>query len=306
MATMSSGKAREADRSIGAILVSSGRLAIEDVERIINFQKERDLRFGDAGMQLGLLTEADIFYALSLQFDYPYLSGPGHPVSDEVVVAYRPFSAEGERLRSLRSQLQLRWFREGASRVALAIVGTRPGEGRSLLAANLAVTFAQAKERTLLIDGDLRNPRQNHLFRVENQTGLSNLLTGRMHEQVIKLVPGIPGLAVLPSGPIPPNPEELLGRASFARILEQSMSAFDVIIIDTPAVTCGADVTLLARFAGAALVVARNNMTRTSELRDLVDHMQDAGVKVVGSVLVDAPFKKPAAKLKKQGEAGER
>jgi len=293
MATMSSGKARDADRSIGAILVNSGRLAIEDVERIINFQKERELRFGDAGMQLGLLTEADIFYALSLQFDYPYLSGPGQPISDEVVVAYRPFSAEGERLRSLRSQLQLRWFKEGVPRAALAIVGTRPGEGRSLLAANLAVTFAQAKERTLLIDGDLRNPRQNLLFKVENQTGLSNLLTGRMHEQVIKLVPGIPGLAILPSGPIPPNPEELLGRSSFDRILEQSMSAFDVVIIDTPAMTLGADVTLLARFAGAALIVARNNMTRTSEFQELVDQMQEAGVKVVGSVLVDVPLKKP-------------
>jgi protein-tyrosine kinase len=292
MATMSSGKAREADRSIGAILVNSGRLALADVERIINFQKEHELRFGDAGMQLGLLSEADIFYALSLQFDYPYLSGPGHPVSDEVVVAYRPFSPEGERLRSLRSQLQLRWFKEGTSRAALAVVGTRPGEGRSLLAANLAVTFAQAKERTLLIDGDLRNPRQNLLFKIENQAGLSNLLTGRTQEQVIKLVPGIPGLAVLPSGPTPPNPEELLGRSSFDRILEQSMSAFDVVIIDTPAMTVGADVTLLARFAGAALVVARNNMTRTSEFQELVDQMQDAGVKVVGSVLVDVPFVK--------------
>ncbi len=291
MATMSSGKARDADRSIGAILVNSGRLAIEDVERIINFQKEHELRFGDAGMQLGLLSEADIYYALSLQFDYPYLSGPGHPVSEEVVVAYRPFSAEGERLRSLRSQLQLRWFKEGVPRAALAVVGTRPGEGRSLMAANLAVTFAQAKERTLLIDGDLRNPRQNLLFKVENQTGLSNLLTGRMHEQVIKLVPGIPGLAILPSGPIPPNPEELLGRSSFDRILEQSMSAFDVVIIDTPAMTVGTDVTLLARFAGAALVVARNNMTRTNEYRELVEQMQDAGVAVVGSVLIDVPAK---------------
>ena len=130
MATMSSGKAQEAGRSIGAILVNSGRLALADVERIINFQKENDLRFGDAAMKLGILTEADIFYALSMQFDYPYLSGPGHPVSDEVVVAYRPFSAEGERLRSLRSQLQLRCFKEGASRIAMAVVGTCRGEGR--------------------------------------------------------------------------------------------------------------------------------------------------------------------------------
>jgi receptor protein-tyrosine kinase len=294
MATMSSGKARNADRSIGAILVDSGRLMIDDVERIIQFQKEQDLRFGEAAIKLGVVTEADILYALSLQFDYPYLSGPEHPVSDEVVVAYRPFSAEGERLRSLRSQLQLRWFNGLGKRTALAIVGTRPGEGRSHLAANLAVTFAQAGERTLLIDGDLRTPRQHKLFNVDNHVGLSNLLVGRAQDQVVKLVPGILGLAILPSGPIPPNPEELLGRSSFDRILEQSLPTFDVVIVDTPAMSSGADVTLLARFAGAALMVARNNMTRTEEFQDLANLMHDAGVQVVGSVLVDTPMVKSA------------
>lgn len=293
---MSSKAARNADRSIGAILLDSGRLQLEDVERILQFAREQDLRFGEAGIQLGLLTEADILYALSLQFDYPFLSGPNRPVSDEVVVAYRPFSAEGERLRSLRSQLQLRWFDEAGQRTALAITGTQRGEGRSNLAANLAVTFAQAGERTLLIDGDLRAPRQHKLFKLENQQGLSNLLVGRMQDQVVKFVTGIPGLAVLPSGPPPPNPEELLGRATFDRILEQSMSTFDVVLIDTPALESGADATMLARFAGAALAVARTNMTRTADFQSLIDHMTDSDVKVVGSVLVDVPAKRGAKK----------
>jgi len=241
-----------------------------------------------------------VLYALSMQFDYPYLSGPGRPVSDEVLVAYRPFSAEGERLRSLRSQLQLRWFDEAGKRTALAITGTRRGEGRSHLAANLAVTFAQAGERTLLIDGDLRAPRQHKLFKLENQMGLSNLLVGRMQDQVVKFVAGIPGLAVLPSGPTPPNPAELLGRSAFDRILEQSMSTFDIVLIDTPAMESGTDATLLARFAGAALALARTNSTRTAEFVDLVDHLGDSGVRVVGSVLVDVPVhkgKKPNGSL---------
>jgi receptor protein-tyrosine kinase len=291
---MASKTARNADRSIGAILVDSGRLQIEDVERILQFQKEQDLRFGEAGMQLGLLTEQDVLYALSLQFDYPFLSGPNRPVSDEVIAAYRPFSAEGERLRALRSQLQLRWFDEGGKRTALAITGTRRGEGRSHLAANLAVTFAQAGERTLLIDGDLRASRQHRLFKLENQVGLSNLLVGRMQDQVVKFVTGIPGLAILPAGPTPPNPAELLGRSAFDRILEQSMSTFDIVLIDTPAMEHGADATLLARFAGAAVALARTNITRTGEFQDWVDHLEDSGVKVVGSVLVDVPVKKPA------------
>ncbi|UUX96848.1 chain length determinant protein tyrosine kinase EpsG [Aquabacterium sp. J223] len=286
---MMSGKARNADRSIGAILVDSGRLLPSDAERILQYQKEHGLPFGEAGVQLGLLTEADILYALSLQFDYPFLSGPNRPVSDEIIVAYRPFSVEGERLRSLRSQLQLRWFDEHGKRSALALVGTRRGEGRSHLAANLAVTFAQAGERTLLIDGDLRNPRQHRLFKLENQVGLSSLLAGRLQDQVVSFVPGIPGLAVLPAGPPPPNPEELLGRPAFDRVLQQSMSAFDVVLIDTPSMDTGADAMLLSRFAGAALAIARTGLTRTNAFGYLLNLMQDSGVKVVGSALVDVP-----------------
>ena len=288
--TMLSNKARGADRSIGAILVDSGRLKPQDAERILQLQKEEDLRFGEAGIRLGLLTEADILYALSLQFDYPYLpSGPSRPVSEELVAAYRPFSPEGERLRALRSQLQLRWFDEEGKRTELTIVGTGRGEGRSYLAANLAVTFAQLGERTLLIDGDMRAPRQHKLFKLDNHTGLSSLLAGRMQDQVVTFVPGIPGLAVLPAGPVPPNPLELLSRPAFDRIFEQSMATFEVVLIDTPALESGADATLLARFSGAALVTARTNLTRMGSFHDMTAHLQNAGVKVVGSVLVDIP-----------------
>lgn len=297
--TMMSTKVRNADRSIGAILIDAGRLAAADAERIINFQRQASLRFGEAGIELGLITEGDVLYALSLQFDYPYLQpGPNRPISGEVVAAYRPFSQEGEALRALRSQLQLRWFDEAGQRTSLAIVGTCTGEGRSYLAANLAVTFAQLGERTLLIDADLRAPRQHKLFKIENQSGLSNLLAGRMQEQVVTFVYGIPGLAVLPSGPTPPNPAELLSRPALARILHQSMSTFDVVVIDTPATSSGTDAMMLARAAGAALFVARTNMTRMAHFNEAVDAMSGSGINVVGSVLVDIPARKNASVLK--------
>jgi protein-tyrosine kinase len=297
--TMLSTKVRNADRSIGAILIDAGRLAAADAERIINFQRQASLRFGEAGIELGLITEGDVLYALSLQFDYPYLQpGPNRPISGEVVAAYRPFSQEGEALRALRSQLQLRWFDEAGKRTSLAIVGTSRGEGRSYLAANLAVTFAQLGERTLLIDADLREPRQHKLFKIENQTGLSNLLAGRMQEQVVTFVYGIPGLAVLPSGPTPPNPAELLSRPALARIFQQSMSTFDVVVVDTPAISSGTDAMMLARTAGAALVVARTNMTRMAHFNEAVDAMSGSGINVVGSVLVDVPARKNASLAK--------
>ncbi len=294
--TMLSTKVRNADRSIGAILIDAGRLTAQDAERIINFQKQTDLRFGEAGIELGLISEGDVLYALSLQFDYPYLQpGPNKPISPEVVAAYKPFSAEGEGLRALRSQLQLRWFDAKGANTSLAIVGASRGEGRSYLAANLAVTFAQLGERTLLIDADMRTPRQHKLFKIENQTGLSNLLAGRMQDQVVTFVHGIPGLAVLPSGPTPPNPGELLSRPALPRILQQSMSTFDVVLIDTPAIEQGPDALLLARGAGASLMVARTNLTRTAQFDDAVAAMAESNVFIVGSVLVDVAARRNAS-----------
>ncbi len=297
--TMLSTKVRNADRSIGAILIDAGRLSPADADRILQYQRQSELRFGEAGVELGLLTEADILYALSLQFDYPYLQpGGGVPISPEVVAAYKPFSSEGERLRALRSQLQLRWFDEAGRQTALAVVSSRRGEGRSNLVANLAVTFAQLGQRTLLIDADMRVPRQHKLFRIENQVGLSNLLAGRMQDQVVTFVHGIPGLAVLPSGPTPPNSSELLSRHSLTRILEQSRSSFDVVLVDTPATESGADATLIARATRAALAVARNHTTRTEEFQGLLGSMQDSAVQVVGSVLIDVPLGRTAAAAK--------
>ena len=298
---MLSTKVRNADRSIGAILIDAGRLTPADAERILQYQQQTELRFGEAGVELGIITEADILYALSLQFDYPFIQPGGiKPISTEVVAAYKPFSAEGERLRALRSQLQLRWFDEAGRRTALAIVSDSRQEGRSNLAANLAVTFAQLGQRTLLIDGDLRAPRQHKLFKVENQVGLSSLLAGRMQDQVVTFVHGIPGLAVLPAGPTPPNPAELLSRPAFARILEQSKSSFDVVLVDTPAFESGADAALLARAVGAGLAIARTNYTRTNAFERVVGSLGDTGVFMVGSVLVDVPVGRRSVKAEQE------
>jgi chain length determinant protein tyrosine kinase EpsG len=287
---MLSTKVRNADRTMGAILIDAGRLSPSDADRIALHQQNTDLRFGEAGVELGLLTEADILYALSLQFDYPFLQpGGSRPISAEVVAAYKPFSPEGERLRALRSQLQLRWFDEGSRNTSLAVVSSGRGEGRSHLAANLAVTFAQLGQRTLLIDGNLRAPRQHKLFKIENQVGLSSLLAGRMQDQVVTFVHGIPGLAVLPAGPAPPNPAELLSRPVFSRILEQSRSSFDVVLVDTPAFESGVDAALLSRAAGAALSLARTHATRAQDYQASMAAMVERGVYIVGSVLVDVP-----------------
>ncbi|MFJ3058473.1 chain length determinant protein tyrosine kinase EpsG [Herbaspirillum sp. NPDC087042] len=287
-ATLINSKEQDAlpNRSIGAILIDVGKLTPDKAERILRLQRERGMRFGDAAIQLGLLTQADIDQALSRQFDYPYLMKGESRVSETVVAAYNPFSAQVETLRALRSQLMLRWFDADLGHKALAITSPGRGEGRSFLAANLAVVFSQLGERTLLIDADMRHPRQHELFGLDNRNGLSAVIAGRAGAaEAIQRIPALIDLSVLPSGPTPPNPQELLGRPPFAQLLQQLAPSYDVILIDTPAGIDCADAQMVAGRTGAALMVVRKNVSHIAAVRSLTDSLADARVMVVGSVL---------------------
>jgi len=222
------------ERRIGAILVDAGRLSLEDAERILRLQREQNIRFGDAALKLGLLTQADIELALSSQFDYPYLLRGSSKVSESVAAAYQPFSPKVEALRALRSQLMLRWFDASPGHNALAILSAASKEGRSFIAANLAVVFSQLGERTLLIDADMRHPCQHELFGLDNRRGLSAALAGRGGSAEVQRVEGLRDLSVLPAGAVPPNSIELLSRPLFAQTLKKLRQNFDVILLDSP------------------------------------------------------------------------
>ena len=275
-----------ASRAIGAILIDTGRLTPEAAERILKLQKEQGLRFGDAAIQLGLLTEADIQQALSRQYDYPYLMPGDDRVSEEVVAAFKPFSPVVEQLRALRSQLMLRWFDAEAGHKTLAVVSAGRSEGRSFTAANLAVVFSQLGERTLLIDADLRNPRQHQLFHLQNKLGLSSLLAGRaeLAEAVVR-IPGLIDLSVLPAGATPPNPQELLSRPFFNALIATASGQYDIVIVDTAAGSETADSQAVAARTRGAVVVARKDISLAPQVQALVSSLQHAGVAVVGSVL---------------------
>jgi len=274
-------------RSIGAILIDTGRLSAENAERILRVQKEQGTRFGDAAIKLGLLTEDDVRFALSSQFDYPYLPAGDNSVSHELVAAYKPFSPVVEQLRALRSQLMLRWFDTEAQRKMLAIISPGVAEGRSFIAANLAIVFSQLGERTLLIDANLRAPRQHDLFRLGHSAGLSGMLAGRAIAEAVVRVPSLLGLSVLPAGVVPPNPQELLGRPAFIDTLQSISRDFDVIIIDTPAGEKYADAQTISVRAGAALMLSRNNRTSLKDVVQLSRSIQQSGTTVIGSILND-------------------
>jgi protein-tyrosine kinase len=277
--------ARDQSRAIGSILVEQGRIGQQDVEEIQRFATQSNIRFGDAAVQLNLLTQHDIDVALAQQFNYPVLARGGkNGVSDDVVAAYLPQSDLVEPLRALRSQLSLRWV-NGVGRRILAITSPGRGEGRSWVAANLATVFAQMGERVLLIDADMRHPRQHYLFNINNSVGLSALLTGRAGREIVSRIHPQLRLFVLPAGLRPPNPQELLSRPVFEVVLTSFAEQYDLVILDTPASTVAADAQILAARAGAALVIARRNHTLHAELSAAMQNFVQSGVGVLGSVL---------------------
>ncbi|OFA03343.1 chain length determinant protein tyrosine kinase EpsG [Duganella sp. HH101] len=273
------------DSSIGGLLLESGKISPENAERVLRMQKELGMRFGEAAMRLGLITEEDIQQVLARQFDYPYLLQGESKYANELVAAYKPFSQQVEQLRAVRSQLMLRWFARG--RKALAVVGINPGDGASLFAANLAIVFSQLGEKTLLVDANLRTPKQQQIFNIQSRQGLSDMLAGRAGHDSIAKIESFVALSVLGAGTLPPNPQELLSRASFAGLGNELEANFDVVLYDTPSFSMGSDALAVAARVGGVLLVARKNHTQVADIHAMQEQMAHSGAEVVGSVLVD-------------------
>jgi protein-tyrosine kinase len=270
--------------SMGELLLGEGKISASDVERIVALQKQEGLRFGEAAKALGLINDDDIQKALSHQFDFPFLMANEENFSSELVAAYQPFSAQVEALRALRGQLMLRWFIDAHN--SLALVSTSRNEGRSYTAANLAIIFSQLGERTLLIDADLRQPRQHELFKLQGGYGLSDVLSGRADLTVVTRTTAFRDLSVMPAGTVPPNPGELISRG-LKNCLQQLQIQFDVILIDTPPAEQGLDAQIIASFCGGAMLVARQDKTKLNDLQLLKEALQGAGIHCLGAVLTN-------------------
>ncbi|MDP1774312.1 MAG: chain length determinant protein tyrosine kinase EpsG [Methylobacter sp.] len=270
--------------SMGALLLDAGKINANDAERIIILQKQKGMQFGDAAKALGLINDGDIQKALSHQFDFPFLTASEEHFSRELVAAYQPFSAQVEALRAVRGQLMLRWFIDVHK--TLAVVSPSRGEGRSYMAANLAIVFSQLGERTLLIDADLRHSRQQALFKLQGGYGLSDVLAGRSDLTAVTRIPAFRDLSILPAGTVPPNPVELLSRG-LKNCLQQLQTQFDVILIDAPSAEEGIDAQIIASNCGGALLVARQDKTRLNDLQHLKEALQDTGSQCLGVVLTD-------------------
>jgi len=275
----------QSGRHIGAILMDEGKITASDAEQVLARQRELGWRFGEAAIELNLITDSDLRQALAKQYAFPYLVSGPEGVSKELIAAWDPFHPVVEELRGVRTQLLIRWYNPEAGRRTLAVASPCAREGRSFVAANLAVVFSQLGQRTLLIDADFRAPRQQGIFNIADRFGLSSALSGRADLSAASPVSGLTGLSVLPAGPIPPNPLELLSRGSFAALLARAQAEYDVIIIDTPAATEYADAQSIAYRAGDVMLVSRKDETRLADTERTVRDISDASARIVGTLM---------------------
>ncbi len=272
------------DRSIGDIIADTRSLGAEQVEQILKYQREHGVRFGEAAVALGFATTEDVLFALSQQFHYPYAPEERRNQNPELVALNQPFSPQAEAFRAARSQLMMRLYSGSDTRPAVAIVSPDSGDGKTYFAANLAVTLAQLGGRTLLVDADMRGPRQHEVFGIPNEKGLSGILSGRSEQQVIHQVPGIPSLFILPVGVTPPNPLELVERSAFGLLMRELAAKFDHVIVDTPAGVYGTDGSVIASRCGAAVIVVRRDTARVAVLQDLVEGLAGTPAKLGGVI----------------------
>jgi chain length determinant protein tyrosine kinase EpsG len=272
------------DTRLGELLQGNGTLTEQDIQDIFAAQLERGERFGEAGTRLGLLSEQDVQRALARRTQFPRVSFGQSALSTELVSAYRPHSKRAEALRTLRSELVLRWF--GRGKRLLAVVEARAGNGCSVLAANLAVTFAQLGERTLLIDGDLRAPTQQTLFGLTAKRGLVDFIEGReSFNKMANAVPGFNCLSVMCAGAAPLNAQELLGHISFGYLLETSSALYDVVIVDTPPLLECADAQIIASRAGGVLLATQRHRARLADAVRVNAQLEPAGAVLLGAVI---------------------
>lgn len=208
----------------------------------------------------------------------------GNDYSERLITAHGTFSPLAESYRLVRSNIQFMGVDQPAK--SIVISSTNPGEGKTTTAANLALIMAQADLKTVLVDADLRRPTLHKVFGVPNLGGLTDLLrspefdlTGQMKNV------GVDNLQLLTSGPLPPNPSELLGSQRMAQLVQSLQEIADVVIFDSSPILATTDATILAKRTDGLIMVTRAGSTRRDLTKLAVKRLQQVGINILGVVL---------------------
>ncbi|MBZ0096383.1 MAG: polysaccharide biosynthesis tyrosine autokinase [Sulfuricella sp.] len=195
-----------------------------------------------------------------------------------------PRSAFAEAYRSVRTALQFSTA-DGAPRV-LMLTSTSAGEGKSTSALSLGIHFAQAGKRVLLVDADLRNPSLHRTLEIENTQGLTNVLAGEAQAYAVTKPTTVSNLFIMPTGPLPPNPAELLSGAKMLALINLAAEKFDHVIIDGPPVLGLADALVLGNLAEATILVVEAGITRRGFAQNAIKRLRSSHTRLLGGILV--------------------
>ncbi len=210
-----------------------------------------------------------------------------------LITSVNPKSPISEQYRTIRTNIE--FMMSDRNLKAIMITSPKAEVGKSTVISNLAVTFAQQGKKVLLIDADLRKPSAYITFHVENRLGLTNVLTRQVDTNSALQGTRInENLTILTSGPIPPNPSELLGSETFRLLIENASRSFDVVLVDAPPILAITDAQILSRITDGVILVARANQTKKEELvkaKKLLDQVQ---ANVLGVVLHGVDSKETA------------
>lgn len=250
----------------GLIVAAGGVLLIEFLDNTV----KRDSPFEE-------LVGAPVLSAISA---VPKLQA-GH---EQLFVLNRPSSNDAEAIRLLRTNIE---FAAATKEITtLVVTSPGPGEGKSTITANLALAMAQAGLSTVIIDADLRRPSQHTIFQVPNERGLTTLLTHPNQPWNWASVEVMPGkLYVVPSGPLPPNPADLLSSDRLRELLRTMNQTVDLVILDSPPILAATDPLIIAPSTDGAVLVCRAGATKREALRRAADSLHQGSVRIIGVVL---------------------
>lgn len=285
------------------LLFSLSNASVESINELMRGSAE--LRFADAAMHAGVITREQLEEALDWiqrkgghegggiveevlrrnvqrRKELVLWEGPQLTPGPQLIVAHDPHTAHSEAIRSLSSDLLIRTRNKGGG--ILALMSPCAGEGRSQLAAELAIAFAQLGRRTLLVDADLRHPRQHLLFGADNETGLAQALVDggsvRLHG-----IANLPQMKLLTSGALPPNPLELLSGIRFEHLTFEWRRSFEFVILDTPPASESSDAIAVASAVGNVLVLSRAGVTPFSLLKEMTRKLETSHARTLGGVI---------------------
>jgi non-specific protein-tyrosine kinase len=207
---------------------------------------------------------------------------------EELITASNPRSPVAEAYRQLRTNIQFSSLDHPIK--TLLVTSTSPEEGKSTTLANLAITMAQADRKVVLVDCDLRRPSLHEIFGISNINGLTTVVADRSISDFPFQESGVDGLRLVTSGPLPPNPSELLGSQRMAEVIEQLKTEADYVLFDTPPIIAVTDAAVLASNVDGVLLVIKSGKTKRDLARKAKALLDNVNANLLGVVLNGVPF----------------